>query len=447
MNRLEHVRTTEQKLVVENQRDSQWILTERFGDITDNITIVSTNKTIQRDLKKKLSLTNLQYIYLTQCTQTKMVFLIQIKLEEQLIYCLIHNVLGEKTEKGSDGDESDGDLSDNSEHDAKSNTVTITSKCYAERSIQELVRTAPNGLIKQLNSKALTKAKKKRIKVKRSTATSIGSKEDVANYRLFDPIATIDDLNAEKTTWNQMVQHKIVDLTGFEHFHQSTFDQTSTKNKVEVLVLPQVYKIEDFGWLKNLRCKNICLANLCLTQDQVQQIAEVSPNVEIMRVLTCRGIDGRILLPLLRLKKIKQLIIDDPSLVLQEHLDHGVVADAEWKKLRNTSLETLSITSNGLTLDVIDHLMKSATELRNFVINNTILNKLHECHKPGFFAEQQGYITFISSLSDKRGFKVKKPVTVTNLLKNKYDPLPFSQSMVRIAQQNNPEWDLSDILH
>lgn len=456
-------------LINENNRHDQWILTERFLDITDNIDVISSNKKFQakatRDKKTKspvFQLKQLEYVYLTKCTNSQMNFLVQLQLAGQTVYGLIHNMLGEKKAEG----DSDGDLSDNSETDAQaeSKTVTITSTCYLESSLIKLIATVPNNIIKQLNSTALTqtkkhkkrnskKGKKKRVKstsiVKQNTSKTTGGEEklDVADFNHYNPIPTINDLTKQQEMWQKMIQHKIVDLTGFEHFQQVVFDSTPTTNMAEILVLPQTYHLTDFSWMSRLKSKHICLTNLSLTEKLFEQLINCLPSLEIVRVTRCRGVNCRILFHLLKLKKIKQIILDDPNMIVQEHLDYGVILNQEWRTINNHSLETLSITSNGLTLDMIDHILQAAPQLKHFVMNNTILDKLHECHKPGFYKEQQGDITFVSSLSDKRGFTVKKPVIVTNLLKDKYDPIPFSDSMVRIAQRRNPEWDLSDILH
>lgn len=434
--KMELMRAAQEK----HQRDQIWILTSSFDQIFKDIKMVHTT------LEEPPNISALQHVFCTKCTTNQMVFVIQ--LADQL--ALIHSVLKP--------DNSD-DLSDSDDE----NHTNIEATCYMGSTLSELVRCVPRKILKYLNNpillnnvklskkKSAKKGKSSRKKATPTPAPKLAKKHAVAAFPTTQHkgnLSTYDPFDSAPTDlWNKMNTHEVVDLSGFEHFDQTVFDSTTSNKVTTTLVISQTWKMTDYAWLSKLESlQTICLRGLQLTEAAIQQIVKALPNLMVFRMEQCRGVDGRVMMYALRLPKLKQLILCDDKMVFQEHLDHGRISDKEWKTIKSDTLELVSITSAGLTLDVIAYLLQAAPAITNMILHDGVLSKVHDSHKEGFVLEDQGHVTFRSVQTKGRGFRARKPVVITNLLKDLYEAKPFSDSMVNLVHKKHPKWKLDDIL-
>jgi len=118
-------------------------------------------------------------------------------------------------------------------------------------------------------------------------------------------------------------------------------------------------------------------------------------------------------------------------MICQTNVYQGVVTNKEWQVLNNHSIEYLSINSDNLTNDVIDHILKSCHKLKKFLVNTLILKRLEPKIVDGFGPE---YVTFQSNEDLRVGFKALKDIKIKDLLKDKYEPR-FSESMEKFIEK------------
>ena len=129
-------------------------------------------------------------------------------------------------------------------------------------------------------------------------------------------------------------------------------------------------------------------------------------------------------------------MFDNPRLSCQENTFTTVIGPNEWSEMSNTSLELLMINSDNLTLDFISYLLSSFNIVNRFVIAMAVLEKVRNDMHPGYERES---ITFQTFEDSKIGFKINKSIKFSNLLKDRYNDEPFSESMMRVIRSNNPE--------
>ena len=409
----------------DHQRDQIWIFIESFDDIFRSVKYIPDS--LKHVIKPSLSM--LQHVFMTYCRPSHMIFLLQMSDQ----FMLIDSNL---TEVSNDGDlvSDDEDL-----------MPVIDTICYVSDSMNKLINIVPSKIIKLLNNPVISSIRKKnrRLLAKCAVIKELRSEPKVGNLVKYDPL----DKGSQDVQWSKLYCNNIVDTSGFEHFTQRTFDNTIDNTDATTLIISQLWNITNYEWLTHFKSlKTICLRGLPLSENLLKQIITSLPDIEVFRVEQCTGIDGRILYYALQLTKLKQLILSDDRMVFQEHLDHGRVSDNEWRTLNNDSLQVISITSAGLTLDIIDHLLRSAHSVTNFIMHEGVLAKLHDSYKEGFILEQEGHVTFRSVQTKNHGFRARRPVTITNLLKDKYNAKPFSDSMVQLVHAKHPKWNLDDIL-
>ena len=221
-------------------------------------------------------------------------------------------------------------------------------------------------------------------------------------------------------------------------------DQIKVNNSITQLILHQNFQIDDFSWFKNF--PNLKLINIWHNQrleyKHIEQIVSTLPNIEVFNLHSCCRINLRVLIPILKLKNLHKLAIDDSYFWCQKSVHELFILSDEWKSIYCPSLQKLAINSKNLTLDVIDYIFSSCSNIQQFIVDEDILTMI--CRNIIIGYEKDNTLSFHSWQNPNKGFQIHKKVTFKNLFKDTYNSQLFSESMLKkIKQQkemkNEPE--------
>ena len=221
-------------------------------------------------------------------------------------------------------------------------------------------------------------------------------------------------------------------------------NEIKINNSITQLILHQNYQIDDFSWFKNLT--NLKLINIWHNQrleyKHIEQIVNILPNIEVFNLHSCCRINLRVLIPILKLKNLQKLAIDDSYFWCQKSVHELFILSDEWKSIYCPSLQKLAINSKNLTLDVIDYIFLSCSNIQQFIVDEDILTMICRNIVSGY--EQDKTVTFHSWQNPNKGFQIHKKVTFKNLFKDTYNSQLFSESMLKKIKQhkemkNEPE--------
>ena len=229
----------------------------------------------------------------------------------------------------------------------------------------------------------------------------------------------------------------VVDFEFQYYLNEHQLSELPDMTDVKTVKFSQNCQIGNFDWLK--RFPNV----LHLIIDQCQQIDETlfrticqaCPNLESVTIRFCCGINVRIFLELLKLDRLQKVVIDFPNFYCQVSANDALVSKKEWSSAHSFSLHSLFLNSENLTLDVLDYLLKSCSDLRDIYLNDNILKMVA---KNIMFNEhdvrEDNTINFHSATDFRKGFKASRPLTFKNMFKN-YLTAPFSKSMLENIRQ------------
>ena len=134
-------------------------------------------------------------------------------------------------------------------------------------------------------------------------------------------------------------------------------------------------QILDFSWLKTFpnlielefdQCQQIDLKSL-------ERICKACPRLQSLTLKYCLGLNVRAFLEILKSPNLSKLVIDFPNFYCQVSAKEVMVSREEWRSVHSFSLKSLFMNSENLTLDVLDYLLKSCSELRDLYLNENIL--------------------------------------------------------------------------
>lgn len=223
------------------------------------------------------------------------------------------------------------------------------------------------------------------------------------------------------------------DTLNLTHNHSITPDmlnRVTLSPNIKQLIVYQNYQINDFSWLSKF--PNIKLINLFydhqMEQRHFEQIAKMLPNMEVLNIHFCTRINLRILIPILGLKNLQKLAIEDPQFWIQKGVHELFILDEEWKTISCPSIQKIAINSTNLTLDVVDYLLKSCINITQFIVDDDVLKRISDNIETGF---DENTTTFNSWQNPKNGFVAKHKISFKNLWKNGVDNQAFSESMLR----------------
>lgn len=381
-------------------RNNCWIVMNNINEmINHDNTIINPSS---KDLPLRNHYDELVYVYFAHCEENRIITLIQ----DKEFYYLIDNSQVE-TEKGE--------------------LVPKSVITYNEK-LESLVSTLSGSIRKKIGLKPRAK-----IKLKQN---------ETHQLKGVVPIDFINETHEKqielfKTYASQ--NSSILDLSGFLYLDPKVIVDCEDTFTHETITLYQNFKFKNFSWISNFcNLKTLSIWNLNNINDEsVKDLNQLSPLLNILEFHECYQISGRIFEYLASHENLEKLIINNEKCELQKYTYETVISDEIWEQLKNSKLSTLVVNSHNLTLDFIDLLLKSYQGIKHFVMGEEILQKLKQNSKDGYY-DREDPVSFHSYSNTNIGFQRKKPVRISNLIKNKYGNV-FSDSMLKIIKERCPE--------
>lgn len=200
---------------------------------------------------------------------------------------------------------------------------------------------------------------------------------------------------------------------------------------IKQLVIYQNFQINDFEWLSKL--PNVKLINLFynhqIEQRHFEQIVQILPELEVFNIHYCSRINLRVIIPLLKLRHLNKLAIEDPQFWCQKSIHEVFILPDEWKNIFCPSLKRVAINSYNLTLDVIDYLITACPNIDQITVDENVIKSLSKNVEGGLNKNEA--IVFNCWQNPSKGFKIHKKLIFKNLLKDTYNTQMFSDSMLK----------------
>lgn len=310
-----------------------------------------------------------------------------------------------------------------------------------------VIRNSFNTKTKQLDSKIhiastfkgglalLTKQELKRYGIKSTPSLSTNDSDELKDTVCVDFIH--QNAEQQKDLWRKFVRgakDQKLDLSGFQTVEHDILVSAKPNKKINTLILYQNNRITTFEWvakiIPNVRTISVWLSNT-FNDDVVKNLVDNVPLIQEFEAHHCYAVTGRCLIDLLRLKLLNKLMLDNATLKCQENTFGTVIKDDEWSGIMCESLSLALINSDNFTPDFADYLLKSCPNMAHLVISDKVLEKLHQSTLSG---HEKDEIVFQSFHDKGRGFKRFKTVKFINLIRNKVNPKPFSDSMLKIIE-------------
>jgi hypothetical protein len=211
----------------------------------------------------------------------------------------------------------------------------------------------------------------------------------------------------------------------------SLLNQVIPNPNIKQLIMNQNFQITDFQWLQkfpNLKLLNF-FYNHQMEQVHFEQIVEVVPHLQVINIHFCVRINIRILLPLLKLRELEKIAIEDTQFWCQKGVHELFITPSEWKNIFCPSLHKVAINSHNLTLDVIDYLLLACPNVQLLTVDEEVLKSINKNVESG--CDQDDPIVFNAWQNPQKGVKVYKKINFKNLMKNNYNSQMFSNSMLK----------------
>jgi len=211
----------------------------------------------------------------------------------------------------------------------------------------------------------------------------------------------------------------------------SLLNQVTVNPNITQLIMNQNFQITDFQWLvkfPNLKLLNF-FYNHQMEQVHFEQIVELVPRLQVINIHFCVRINIRILLPLLKLRELEKIAIEDTQFWCQKGVHELFITPSEWKNFFCPSLHKVAINSHNLTLDVIDYLLIACPNIQLLTVDEEVLKSINTNIEGG--CDQDDPIIFNAWQNPQKGVTVYKKINFKNLMKNNYNTQMFSSSMLK----------------
>jgi hypothetical protein len=206
--------------------------------------------------------------------------------------------------------------------------------------------------------------------------------------------------------------------------------------KIKQLVMYQNFQINDFEWLKKL--PNLKLLNLfyChqIEQRHIEQIVRVVPGLEVINIHYCSRMNIRILIPILKLRNVNKLAIEDSQFWCQKGVHELFILPDEWKSISCSSIQKVAINSYNLTLDVIDYLLIACPNIDQLTVDENVLKSVTKNIENG--RDKNSMMLIHSWQTPNKGLQVQKRPTFKNMMKDNYTTELFSESMLKKIKEH-----------
>ena len=426
---------------------NNWILQSNFDQIISHTGReyyhVSATGVTKKNLEScELTYKVLGHVYFTYMTDQLIISLIETT--DGQCY-LIYNTVDMIEEDDSQTNEEQND-------EPQSSTIELTDEMINNMDMQDTnelksVNDVPD--LQQLQSiksaiyylenikyalKCLTTKEQKLIGIKKwlsgKVSTKIRDQANVVNY--------LDFLNIENKELYLKLLNKFIsaggrllDLTHNYSLTHELLNQVEINHDIQELALQQNMNINDFEWLNkfpNLKLINIWNCQQ-IKQEQLEQICSLKPDIEVLNIHLCCRLNLRALIPILRLKKLSKLCIDDSHFYCQIGIRELFIMPEEWRSIYCPTLNKLAFNSKNLSLDVIDYILIACPAIKHFFVDEDILKMASRNTTSGY--DQDRELIFHSWQDPNKGFKIYRNPTFKNMYKNNYNQQLFSESMLK----------------
>lgn len=414
----------------------------QFYDVNDNqILPISTDK-------YPLNRTDLSHIYFTYLTEDLLIGLIETYSGHLF---LIHN-------KMSVTDAPEEEITQTDTPVEQSQTIELTDEVidqYIDKKdgVKKVENIVPLPKIEAIQSniyhldkitqlKVCTTKKERKAIGLRDNEWSIDKLKKVQRVELMR-LSYMDFIHIKSEDEYINVLNQYIDQCGetlnLTHNYSITPNLLSKVRKhdeVKQLIIYQNFQLDNFQWLKNF--PNIKLINLFyahqIEQKHFEQIVDILPNIEVFNIHFCTRINLRILIPLMKLRHLEKIAIDDPQFWCQRGIHELFILPDEWKGIYCPSLQKIAINSYNLTMDVIDYLLTSCPNITQFIVDEKVMKLVSENIESGY--EKDDILVFNSWQNPNKGFQIHKKVSFKNLLKDTYNTQMFSESMLKKIKEH-----------
>lgn len=373
-----------------------WIVADKIGEMTShaNTEIYYNNAKISVDDPLfAINSENLEYVYFTYMNNKTLITLVQ----DSSKYYLIRNT--------------------------QTDELTKSKICITDTLSESL--------------KLLTKDEKTLLNIKnpKLKSTELNNLNGVVNI---DFINKTDEQQVE--LWNKfLVSRKdTLDLSGFLLLKPEVISAGTCNNSIKTIILFQNSYLTDFSWglkMPNVTTISIWFSNH-LTDADVEQISKNFPQLTEIEFHHCYQVTGKILKPLSQLESLSKIVIDSPITSCQENTYTTVLSVEEWQQIDNHTVKTILLNSDNLTNDFTYYLLRSFKSIDRLVVSDHVLSKLETETQTGYNNDS---VVFQSFQRKDRQFTRNREVKFKNLLFNKIRQQPYSESMLKIIKQRNPE--------
>ena len=416
-------------LLAPNQNN--WILQMNYRDIIqhqDRQVLTLSGET--GEINEPSALTHIFFSYMTK---QQLVALILTKAGQ---FILINNQVEVEVPKPEEGGELEGETGER--------LIKLNEPIPVVKGIQSTltILDRPDDL---MNRKLLSGSMQKQLGLKEWNRSRNCDKVVTSNSTYVDLIGLTKTKTLLPKAYDLILQ--TAPDVNFQHIYYLSEKQLSHLpqiSTVKMVKFNQNGQIRDFSWMSKFPNLRGVSFDQCqqLNDGLVSQVIKSCPVLEEMTFRYCCTLNIRVFLALLNSSSLRRLDIDYPNFHCQISPKDVLVSHKEWKSVCSLTLHTLMMNSEDLTLDVLDYILKSCTELRDLYLNDQVLKMVS---KNIVFSENDirpdNVVNFHSYSDHRKGFRAGRPMTFKNMFKNLCSA-PFSRSMlgkIRQSEMNNPE--------
>lgn len=267
------------------------------------------------------------------------------------------------------------------------------------------------------------------------------TKNDNDNININDNLNGIDFINNwnnnEKLTAFINNSGETVDFSTLLmlQLKSSTFDNLLF-DKVNTIILNQNVTISDLNFIKSENFPNLKTLSVWSCQTILDNLLDFDTNnikIENLEFHNCKFITGRSLLNILKLNNLKKLLFDNEYMLFQKTTFKMEISDEEWKNINNESLKMFIINSHNFTLDFMQKFIESCKNLSQIIVSGDVFNNVIKNVRSGYNDTEISIINYDNTSIFKT---FKRDLVFRELLKNKYDSKPYSDSMLKIINKN-----------
>ena len=407
-------------------RAHSWVVVARFGEIIshDNKTLIDCQR---RAVDWQLDTNKLDYVYAADLTPKSLLSVI----ESDNKYYLIKNI--NNTDTGTEKDAASTEKTDAGTKAAEDVRTDYGTKPF-ESTI--CVGSSLDEIVSFMNA-----ADRKRLKIKKRTYVALSTKEK----KELKGVVNIDFIGKsiieQKRLWETFFTgctDGILDLSGFYLLDPRIMRGVTQNTHIITVILYQNNKITNFEWLTRipkLKTLSIWYSNM-LENEHLEKLILYAPHIQELELHHCYMLDGKILLPLSKLRLLSKLMFDNRAMIFQKNSFYTVLSVKEWEQIDNSGLELLLIDSENLTPDVTQQILLRFKKINHLIVSETVTKALYDNTLSGYETDK---IIIQSKDNPKHAFIRYRTLKFLDLLCNRMEMNAYSDSMMKKMKELNPD--------